>query len=84
MFPGPFYSYRNVARAYNFSSREMIYPLSVIRYPLDLFCWHAIKLIPSRMNVTRYCAASTVFRVKFIPLYNDNDPPCYVRSLNHS
>lgn len=36
------------------------------------------------MNVTRYCAASTVFRVKFIPLYNDNDPPYYVRSLNHS
>lgn len=25
-----------------------------------------------------------MFRVKFIPLYNDNDPPYYVRSLNHS
>lgn len=25
-----------------------------------------------------------MFRVKFIPLYDDNDPPYYVRPLNHS
>lgn len=47
----------------------------------SLSCNEAYSLA---MNVTRYCAASTVFRVKFIPLYNDNDPPYYVRSLNHS
>jgi len=42
------------------------------------------KAYSPAMNVTRYCTTSTVFRVKFIPLYNDNDPPYYVRSLNHS